>query len=100
MSREPRTGQASPEPSQDATEPVDAARPGGTPADEGAAADEGQETERPRRRRHRRAVGGTVPPGPEPRTNGPSPDDLDVGWGEQPSGSDDERFLREVPPHW
>lgn len=30
-----------------------------------------------------------------------SSDDTDQGWGEQPSGrDDDERFLREVPPHW
>jgi hypothetical protein len=29
-------------------------------------------------------------------------DDLDVGWGERAddSSDDDERFLRECPPHW
>jgi hypothetical protein len=29
-------------------------------------------------------------------------DDLDVGWGDRPADSrdDDERFLRERPPHW
>ncbi len=56
-------------------------------------------TPRPRRR-HRRAVGGTVPPAPEDEAGPRSPDDLDVGWGERPDGPDDERFLREVPPHW
>lgn len=32
-----------------------------------------------------------------------SKDDLDVGWGGASDGgdtADDERFLREVPPHW
>lgn len=29
-----------------------------------------------------------------------SSDDLDVGWGDRPGGDDDERFLRDVPPHW
>ncbi len=53
-----------------------------------------------RRRKHRRAVGGTVPPSPEPSAGRPKPDDLDIAWGDQPPGSDDERFLREVPPHW
>ena len=28
-----------------------------------------------------------------------APDDTDLGWGEL-GGDDDERFLREVPPHW
>lgn len=28
-----------------------------------------------------------------------SPDESDVGWGEQ-DGDDDERLRREVPPHW
>ena len=54
----------------------------------------------PRRGRHRRAYGGTTPGAAEPGDGTPSPDDLDVGWGEQAPGSDDERFLREVPPHW
>lgn len=29
-------------------------------------------------------------------------DDLDIGWGEPAGGDrdDDERFLRERPPHW
>jgi hypothetical protein len=29
-----------------------------------------------------------------------SSDDLDTGWGDRPGGNDDERFLRDVPPHW
>ncbi len=30
-----------------------------------------------------------------------APDDSDVGWGEQPDeADDDERLLREKPPHW
>ncbi|PPK97293.1 hypothetical protein CLV92_104112 [Kineococcus xinjiangensis] len=32
-----------------------------------------------------------------------SADDSDRGWGDEPgagSGHDDERFLRDVPPHW
>lgn len=68
-------------------------------------------TEHPPRRRSRRATGGTVPTvptvlggaeaPPEPATPGEprAPDDTDVGWG-QAQGDDDERFLREVPPHW
>lgn len=66
----------------------------------------------PRRRRHRRAYGGTprepdgadspaattdaAAPAPAPR----APDDTDIGWGDRPDPDDDERFLREVPPHW
>lgn len=76
-------------------------------------------TPQPRRRQHRRAYGGTVPREPEvpagtasdrpeaerPAPVGPAgtsraPDDTDVGWGERPDPDDDERFLREVPPHW
>ncbi|WP_202628053.1 hypothetical protein [Cellulomonas sp. APG4] len=59
---------------------------------------------RPRRRR--RAVGGTAPTGEgavtDPATGETrSADDADVGWGERPEGrDDDERFLRDVPPHW
>lgn len=73
-----------------------------------------------RRRRPRRAIGGTVPPdragSPEPAgpsgssgsgsgapgtsdVLGGSADDSDTGWGETPGG-DDERLRREVPPHW
>ena len=29
-----------------------------------------------------------------------SPDESDVGWGGRPEDDDDERFRREVPPHW
>lgn len=50
----------------------------------------------PRRRGYRRATGGTDT-GPEPVR--PAPDDSDRGWNE-PSSDDDERLLREVPPHW
>lgn len=69
-------------------------------------------TDAPRPRRRRRAVGGT-PTGAEPVSAGPagadplvpgrSRDDTDQGWGGRPSvadDEDDERFLREVPPHW
>ena len=31
---------------------------------------------------------------------GRSADDSDTGWGERPTDDDDERFLRDVPPHW
>lgn len=31
---------------------------------------------------------------------GRAADDSDVGWGEPRGQDDDERFLREVPPHW
>lgn len=59
----------------------------------------------PRPRRRRRAVGGTAPRGDgavtDPVTGEPrSADDADVGWGDRPDGGDDERFLRDVPPHW
>lgn len=56
------------------------------------------------RRKHRRATGG-VPAAPTspPVADGPvlpgSPDDEDTGWGEASSGND-ERLLRDVPPHW
>lgn len=71
---------------------------GGAGAAAGARAEEPQ-----RRRRHRRAIGG-VPASPAPpAVEGPvlprSPDDEDTGWGEPPSGND-ERLLRDVPPHW
>ena len=29
-----------------------------------------------------------------------SPDESDVGWGGRAEDDDDERFRREVPPHW
>lgn len=68
-----------------------------------------------RGRGHRRATGGTPP------SDGTSPqavpgaavqhaaardpfavsrDDTDEGWGGPRDGGDDERILREVPPHW
>jgi hypothetical protein len=52
-----------------------------------------------RRRRHRRAVGGTAPQGPEPRAIRAA-DDTEQGWGARPDPDDDERILREKPPHW
>lgn len=76
--------------------------PGGGPASQDARGGHGSGSEgepRPRRER-RRAVGGTVPPSPEPKVEQRASEDLDVAWGDQPAGSDDERFLREVPPHW
>lgn len=56
----------------------------------------------PRRRGHRRAVGGTAPPGAGgvPTALGRSRDDTDEGWGDRPAPDDDDRLLREVPPHW
>ncbi|MBC7292420.1 MAG: hypothetical protein H5T83_13940 [Actinotalea sp.] len=80
----------------DRAEPVD--RPGttGTPATAG-----GPDAGPARRRRHRRAVGGTAPTeAAVPDALGRSRDDTDEGWGERPGGDDDERILREVPPHW
>lgn len=66
-----------------------------------ATADTAGDADEPRpRRKRRRAVGGTVPPAAEPEASPRSSDDLDIAWGDQPSSSDDERFLREVPPHW
>jgi len=54
----------------------------------------------PRRRGYRRATGGTAPAGTQaPTTPGRAPDDTDVGWNE-PGRDDDERILREKPPHW
>lgn len=53
---------------------------------------------RPRRGR-RRAVGGTGTPGDEPRAPR-AVEDTDAAWGERPDDGDDERLLREVPPHW
>lgn len=66
-------------------------------------------TRAPVRRGPRRATGGT--PAPVPAVDAPAPtasstsgdrapDDTDVGWGEPRGGDDDERILREVPPHW
>jgi hypothetical protein len=54
------------------------------------------------RRRRRRATGGTPAPAAERGTlvPGRSSDDTDTGWGERPPADDDERFLRDVPPHW
>ncbi|MCV2395775.1 hypothetical protein OEB99_15775 [Actinotalea sp. M2MS4P-6] len=83
----------------DATERPEAAeRTGDTEAAD--AAPDG--TSRPRRRGYRRAVGGTRPTDqdePEPRAPR-APEDTDTAWGERPDGDDDERILREVPPHW
>jgi len=49
-----------------------------------------------RPRRHRRVVR----PGADDPVLPRSPDDSDVGWGERPDPDDDERWRREVPPHW
>jgi len=61
----------------------------------------------PGRRGPRRATGGTPPrvpaaDAPVPAAGGEdrAPDDTDVGWGEPRGGDDDDRILREVPPHW
>jgi len=70
------------------------------PSSRAEPAEDGAAPTAPRRGRHRRAFGGTTPRAAEPGEGTRSPDDLDVGWGEQAPGSDDERLLREVPPHW
>lgn len=48
-----------------------------------------------RRRRRVRRVPDDAPVVPERGA-----DDSDVGWGAQPDPPDDERLLRERPPHW
>ncbi len=97
MSPDPAAGSApAGEHDTGAQVPVDPAAADG-PADGNGPADGDAPTPR---RKHRRAVGGTVPPTPEPDAGPRRSDDLDIAWGDQPSGSDDERFLREVPPHW
>lgn len=68
---------------------VDAARPDGPDGPDGHTASGGP----PRRRAARRRATGGEPVLP------PSPDDSDVGWGDHPR-DDDERFRRELPPHW
>ena len=42
---------------------------------------------------------GPVRPSAEPVLPDRSLDDTDTGWGERPQ-DDDERYLRDVPPHW
>ena len=37
---------------------------------------------------------------PPARSTDRSADDTDTGWGERPTEDDDERLLRDVPPHW
>jgi hypothetical protein len=37
-------------------------------------------------------------PAPLPPTQ--SSEDTDAGWGEYRAGDDDDRFLRDRPPHW
>lgn len=42
---------------------------------------------------------------PRPRDDAPlipdrSADDTDAGWGDRGSDSNDDRLLRDVPPHW
>ncbi|MFN8076830.1 MAG: hypothetical protein U0Q15_15625 [Kineosporiaceae bacterium] len=39
----------------------------------------------------------------QPQWGEQTSDDTDAGWGERPAGGgsrDDERFLRDKPPHW
>ena len=50
-------------------------------------------------RRHRRVVrqGGEDAAPVTPRR---SVDDSDTGWGDRPQESNDDRLLRDVPPHW
>jgi hypothetical protein len=38
-------------------------------------------------------------PSPDPVLPAVTDDERDVGWGEMPEPDDDERLLREVPPH-
>lgn len=72
------------------------------PADDGPApTEQAVPARRPRARRRATAPqtgagrDGTVPVLP-----GRSVDDTDAGWGERPADDEDERFLRDVPPHW
>ncbi|GIG24610.1 hypothetical protein [Cellulomonas denverensis] len=53
----------------------------------------------PRPRRHRRVVrvGGEDAGPVTPRR---SADDSDTGWGDRPADSNDDRLIRDVPPHW
>ncbi|MDT0167043.1 hypothetical protein Q9R32_15940 [Actinotalea sp. AC32] len=71
----------------------------GPPDDEGT----GETPAVPRRRGPRRATGGTpattTPADGARDPFGVSRDDTDEGWGGR-GGDDDERILREVPPHW
>ena len=46
------------------------------------------------------ASAGAPDPDDQPALPVRSPDDTDVGWGEQPEPDDDERLYRERPPHW
>lgn len=48
---------------------------------------------------------GTTPPtrrtvDDAPVIPGRSADDSDTGWGDERSDSNDDRLLRDVPPHW
>ncbi|WP_024285463.1 hypothetical protein [Cellulomonas sp. KRMCY2] len=52
------------------------------------------------RRRRRRATRGVPRADADPVIPSRSADDTDEGWGEPSGPGDDERFLREVPPHW
>ncbi len=46
------------------------------------------------------APGGAGTPRERPVEEETSADDTDRGWGDEPAGDDDERFLRDRPPHW
>ena len=52
------------------------------------------------RRRRRRATRGVPRADADPVIPTRSADDTDEGWGEPSGPADDERFIREVPPHW
>jgi hypothetical protein len=69
------------------------------PADQAEARQSDTPSAAPQRRRrgYRRATGGTAPAGTD--APGRAPDDTDLGWNE-PTRDDDERILREKPPHW
>ena len=43
---------------------------------------------------------GDQPPASDDPVLPRSPDESDVGWGGRAEDDDDERFRREVPPHW
>lgn len=90
------------------SERTDSSPPQGPSASQGTPAPTGADQPPRRRRTPRRATSG--PSGatagapaqaapPVPGTTDRSVDDTDSGWGERPA-DDDERFLRDVPPHW
>lgn len=75
-------------------------------ASSSGAPDPGEGSRTRRARGPRRATGGTVgevagtPADGSSLLPGRSADDTDTGWNDRAGDVDDERLLREVPPHW